>query len=254
MGIISTGKTDIGLVRKTNQDSIYLSENLNLFLVADGMGGHNGGDIASALAVDKVPTFVEEYKSDRNPHDFLSKAIQSANTAIFQKGLEDEKLKGMGTTAVAAYFAGEQLYLANVGDSRAYLFNRGNLYQLTVDHSLIQEKLTLAVMSGSINYDREAAKLDPKHNVITRTVGFEENVNVDTFEYQVSKNDLFLLCSDGLCGKVSDEQINRILTESLGDLKTLTEERMSGAVDELIEEAKRQGGNDNISVILLFAK
>ena len=82
MGIISTGKTDIGLVRKTNQDSIYLSENLNLFLVADGMGGHNGGDIASALAVDKVPTFVEEYKSDRNPHDFLSKAIQSLDGNI----------------------------------------------------------------------------------------------------------------------------------------------------------------------------
>ncbi len=252
MSLIFNGITDIGCVRKSNQDSIYLNKNNNLFIVADGMGGHKGGDIASAMAVDIIPQTFNSQSEDKTIKQKLISSISSANTAIIKRGEGDEKLKGMGTTTVLAYFNESNLFIGNVGDSRCYLISEGLLYQLTSDHSLIQEKLNLSLLSGIYKYNREDAKNDPQGNVITRTVGFEENLEVDVYKYQVKKNDLFILCSDGLHGKVSDQRILEICNQNIS-LENRNQAAITKCTESLISEAKVNGGNDNISVIMILA-
>ena len=252
MSLIYHGITDIGCVRKSNQDSIYLNKNSNLFIVADGMGGHQGGDIASAMAVEIIPQTFNSQNEDKPIKQKIISSISSANTAIIHRGEGDEKLKGMGTTTVLAYFNESNLFIGNVGDSRCYLISEGELFQLTSDHSLIQEKLNLSLLSGIYKYDREDAKNDPQGNVITRTVGFEENLEIDVYKYQVKRNDIFLLCSDGLHGKVQDQRILEICNENIlpGDVN---QKSIDKCTESLISEAKVNGGNDNISVITIFA-
>ena len=253
MGIISSGKTNIGMVRETNQDAIYINREKNLFIVADGMGGHNGGDIASSILVKAVPEYFERNDS-KTPEELLNGSIKFANNIIFQKGREEEKLRGMGTTAVACCFKDSHIYIGNVGDSRCYLVHDGRLYQMSIDHSLVHEKLSLSILSGIGNYDRKKAEEDPQKNVLIRTVGFEENLSVDVFSYKVSKNDLFIICSDGLHGKVSDEIIlNTWLKNSL-NFDEPNQELIDNTVNDLIETANDNGGNDNISVVLMYAK
>jgi protein phosphatase len=247
MGLISAGMCDIGQKRKTNQDSIYMNPEKNIFIVADGMGGHNGGDIASALAVKVMPEQLLK-NFDKEPIKTLISALKKANQAIKDKGEEDTNLVGMGTTVVSFYFKDTSLYIANVGDSRAYLINRSKLYLLTKDHSLVQEKLNIGI------YDREQAAEDPQKNVLVRTVGFEPEVDVDVFTYKVSKNDIFLCCSDGLHGKVSDPDILYIVNKHIPDPSTATAEAVNAAVKNLVQQANDNGGNDNISVILVVAK
>ena len=252
MGLVFSGKTDIGCVRKSNQDAIHLDEPLNLFLVADGMGGHQGGDIASAIAVDKIPECFRAQEASSSAESKIKASIKSANKAIIEKGSLDEKLKGMGTTSVLAHFQDTHMFIGNVGDSRCYLINNGNIYQLTSDHSLVQEKLNLSLLSGVYNYDREQAKNDPQGNVITRTIGFDEQVEIDVFKYQVKKNDFFILCSDGLHGKVTDERILEIFSQTCPKHE-FTQGTLDKCTESLIEEAKLNGGNDNISVITIAA-
>lgn len=233
--------------RKTNQDSIYLNPEKNVFVVADGMGGHNGGDIASAMAVKCVPEYIlNHYNND--PTEITKKSIQYANNTIKKHGEGDEKLVGMGTTVVSFFFKGPNLYIGNVGDSRAYLINKQRLFQLTKDHSLVQEKLNLGI------YDREEAAADPQKNVLVRTVGFEADIDVDSFTYKVSRNDIFLSCSDGLHGKVSDPDILYIINRYIPDASKCDQATLDACVKALVDQANANGGNDNISVVLVVAK
>ena len=247
MGLISSGLTDIGMKRKTNQDAIYLNPKKHLFVVADGMGGHNGGDIASQMAVSVIPEFVLNHY-DMDAIKLQRQAVAQANMAIKKRGESDENLVGMGTTVVSQLFRGPYLYTANVGDSRAYLFNNKCLYQLTCDHSLVQEKLNLGF------YNRKQAGDDPQKNVLVRTVGFESDVEIDVFNYKVHRNDIFLSCSDGLHGKVSDEDLCYIINHFIPDPGKATQEQVDLTVKFLIQLANKNGGQDNISVILVVAQ
>lgn len=246
MGLIAAGKTDIGMKRKTNQDAIYLGHERNLFVVADGMGGHNGGDIASKMAVDHIPSFVYEHWEE-DPIETFRSSVQHANRMIKQHGEANEQLVGMGTTVNGILFRGPYAYLANVGDSRSYLIHDHKLFQLSKDHSLVQEKLNLGI------YDREQAANDPQKNVLVRTVGFESDVEVDVFTYKVCRQDIFLSCSDGLHGKVSDPDILHIINSNIPNPEMATKEVVERTVEQLIAQANANGGNDNISVVMVVA-
>lgn len=249
MGLLVAGLTDIGMKRKSNQDSIYLSREHNLFVVADGMGGHNGGDIASSIAVKVVPeAFYQLFDATKPAIKPLQQAINAANKAIYQKGQTEPLLEGMGTTIVSLFFSGHSVYVGNVGDSRAYLVNQKKIYQLSKDHSFVQEKLSLGV------YTRQEAALDPHKNVLSRTVGYEPFVESDVFTYKVSRNDLLFICSDGLHGKVSDEDMLYIINSTIPDPSTATQQQLDLVTRNLVKQANDNGGNDNISVIVVLAQ
>lgn len=231
--------TDIGRRRQLNQDFIYCSEtpvgNLpNIFIVADGMGGHNAGDYASVLAVETV---VEEIGAsfEKNPVKILEHAITKANTILRQRASENFSLSGMGTTLVAATCFGRYLEVANVGDSRLYVVGE-EITQITVDHSLVEEMVRM----GGIG--REEARNHPDKNIITRAVGAKDDVEIDFFNLELKTGDMVLLCSDGLTNMVDDERILRIMKNG-GNLRD--------RVEELVETANRNGGKDNISVIVI---
>lgn len=231
--------TDIGLGRQLNQDFIFLSDtpvgNLpNVYIVADGMGGHKAGDFASRYAVE---TIVDEIKSseEKEPVDILGNAIVKANAYTRLKSAEDYKLAGMGTTVVIATCIGRNLEVANVGDSRLYLVN-DKIEQITIDHSLVEEM----VRNGSI--DRDAARNHPKKNIITRAIGAQDIVEADFFKLEINVGDMVLLCSDGLTNMVEDENIQHILRGE-GSLKEKAE--------ELVRAANNNGGRDNISLIII---
>ena len=243
--IIFNGQTDIGRVRSTNQDSICLAPKHNFFAVADGMGGHNGGDIASQMSVKLLKQYFEKIETTDDPIKTLKTSIKQVNSGIYQHAQKNEELIGMGTTIVSAFVSNNKIYMANIGDSRAYLFKNNQLFQLTKDHSLVQEKLNLGI------YDGEAAKKDKQKNVLVRTVGFEEKVEPDIYQFKYQSGDVIMLCSDGLHGKVSDPDILYLLASELQNSKNTTEEELKKCVSRLIEQANNNGGNDNISVILM---
>jgi protein phosphatase len=232
--------TDIGQKRQLNQDFIYLSDmpvgNLpNVFIVADGMGGHNAGDYASRYAVQVV---VDEISGsfEKNPVKIIGKAIDKANTLIRERARENASLNGMGTTMVVATCIGRYLEVANVGDSRLYVVNQNGIEQVTQDHSLVEEMVRM----GGI--DRASARNHPDKNIITRALGARDYVEADFFTRELQEGDMVLLCSDGLTNMVDDEMIQRILTDG-GSLKD--------RVEKLVETANRNGGKDNISVIVI---
>jgi len=247
MGLIASGNTDIGRKRKTNQDSYHMNPEHKLFVVADGMGGHNGGDIASQMAVKILPDYLIKNLS-MDPVNLLTGSIKESNRSIKHFGETHPELVGMGTTIVSFFFKGQNLYIGNVGDSRAYLVNHKKIFQLSRDHSLVQEKLNYGV------YDREAAALDPQKNVLVRTVGFEDDVEVDVFVYKVNKNDIFLICSDGLHGKVSDEDILYLINKFVPDPSTANQAAADNVIKALIDQANDNGGQDNITAILVIAQ
>lgn len=231
--------TDIGRRRQLNQDYIYCSEtpvgNLpNLFIVADGMGGHKAGDYASDLAVETV---VREAGAsfEKSPEKILDHAISRANEILRRRASEDFALSGMGTTLVAASCIGRYLEVANVGDSRLYVIG-DRIVQVTEDHSLVEEMVRM----GGIG--REEARNHPDKNIITRAVGAKDYVEVDFFDRELQTGDIVLLCSDGLTNMVDDETICRILKNG----KSLRDR-----VEELVETANLNGGRDNISVIVI---
>ncbi len=231
--------TDIGMVREVNEDSVFVSNqpigNLpNLFIVADGMGGHNAGDYASQMAVEVVKKTLAQ-SQETNPEIMIRQAITAANDFLLEKARQDVRLKGMGTTVVVATVIEKTLYFANVGDSRLYLLNK-EIKQLSKDHSLVQEMVRL----GGIN--SEEAKHHPDKNIITRAVGAKEELKIDFFEYRLKQQDVVLMCTDGLSNMVEDEDIFRIV-KSARDVVEATE--------QLIEKAKENGGNDNIGVIVI---
>ena len=237
--IKSFSVTDIGRKRKLNQDFVYSSDepvgNLpNVYIVADGMGGHQAGDYASKC---KVETMVREIRGccEKSPIRILSKAIRIANDQVRKKAREDESLLGMGTTVVAATCLGKYLQVANVGDSRLYIIN-DEVRQITRDHSLVEEMVRM----GGI--DREAARNHPDKNIITRAIGARDTIEIDFFHEELKSGDIVLMCSDGLTNMLEDEEIGRIL-RSQGTI----EER----AEELIEAANQNGGRDNIAVIVI---
>jgi protein phosphatase len=233
-------KTDIGKKRKLNQDALYTSEqpigNLpNLFLVADGMGGHNAGDYASRMTVETI--VAQAADSDRkDPAEILVDAISAANTFVRNRARENEELSGMGTTVVAASCDGSTLHVANVGDSRLYVAGNGKIRQVTRDHSWVEEMVRRGGMG------REEARNHPDKNIITRAVGAEETVNVEFFTVNLDEGDVILMCTDGLTNMLEDDEILNIL-EISRDIVEMAE--------KLVCLANEKGGSDNISVILI---
>lgn len=233
--------TDVGMVRKINQDYVYTSEkplgNLpNLFLVADGMGGHKAGDYASRCAVETICE-VAEKSLEKEPVIILQKAIEAANEQIYQMSKVDEKYEGMGTTVVAAALFGNSLQVANVGDSRLYVVGN-TIKQITRDHSWVAEMVRLGEM------DSDMAKNHAKKNIITRAVGAGQKIEIDFFTVDLAEGESVLMCSDGLTNMLEDEEI-RMIMQGQRDVV----ER----VQALVEEANKRGGMDNISVVLIEA-
>ena len=232
--------TDVGQKRKMNQDYVFVSKdpvgNLpNLFVVADGMGGHNAGDFASSHA---VQILVDEIRKDAdfNPIKVLRHAIETANMEILERAQQDEALKGMGTTMVVATIVGHYAYVANVGDSRLYLI-QGQIRQVTRDHSLVQEMVRMGELKP------EEARNHPDKNIITRALGAERTVDIDFFDLTMEPDSTILMCSDGLSNMVEDSKIEEIILDKTEELPRKGE--------ELLEEANRNGGKDNIAVILV---
>ena len=247
MSLYSAGLCDIGLKRKSNQDAIYLNPKKKLFIVADGMGGHQGGDIASAMAVKYIPEYLFSQSLD-DPTTALTASIKATNQKIGKKSKNDLQLTGMGTTIVSLFFNEAFLYVGNVGDSRAYLINKHEIYQLSKDHSMVQEKLNMGL------YSREQAALDTQKNVLTRSLGPEEDMSIDIFNYQVAKNDLFLICSDGMHGKVNDEDLIYLINKGIPDPEKAKDKELKSTAQCAVDLAKDNGGNDNISIILVLAQ
>ena len=232
--------TDVGQKRKMNQDYVFVSQepvgNLpNLFAVADGMGGHNAGDYASAHAVQTLVSQIQA-DADFNPIKVIRHAIEAANTEIIDQAQRDEGLRGMGTTMVVATIVGNYAYVANVGDSRLYVV-QGQIRQVTRDHSLVQEMVRL----GEIN--AEEARNHPDKNIITRALGAEKTVDVDFFDLKLEPGNTILMCSDGLSNMVEDRKMEEIITNPDKDI--------TWKGDTLIREANQNGGKDNIAVIVI---
>ena len=232
--------TDIGRRREMNQDYMYTSETAvgklpNLFLVADGMGGHKAGEYASRFTVDKIVEDISELQTEE-PVTALKEAMEDANRKLLKEAEADSKKAGMGTTLVAASVIGNRLYVANVGDSRLYIVNHDAITQITRDHSLVEEMVRLGEM------DKAEARNHPDKNIITRAIGVLPEVSADFFEIEVKPEDTILMCSDGLTNMVDDEEIKRIV---------LGQRDIVEKAEKLVETANINGGKDNITVVLI---
>lgn len=232
--------TNIGVKRNTNQDYAYISVepvgNLpNVLIVADGMGGHKAGEVASEQAVNAVLHSIKENEK-KDKISIIEEAIDVANSKVLEMSSKDEKFKGMGTTIVVATLENNSLYIANVGDSRLYLVD-DEIRQITRDHSLVQEMVSIGEL------DKESAKTHSRKNVITRAVGVEKKIMADFFETEVSEGTKILLCSDGLTNMVEDSDIKKII-------ENCSDGNIEEAVHKLIDAANENGGLDNIAVVL----
>ncbi len=241
MKFVSAGTTNIGRKRKVNQDSFLMEPASKLFVVADGMGGHAGGETASKLTVETV---IQSILSDKasslsaESGDLVMGAIHRANTAVHSTAEKDKSLSGMGTTVVTMYFNEGKMWVGHVGDSRVYMARRNQLWQITKDHSLVNEKLKAGIIT------REQMKRDRSRNVITRSVGFESSVLVDIYEKEVNPGELYIACSDGLSGMVDDTELLLTIDELGWD-----GDNLNPLVEKLVEKACNNGGDDNVTVV-----
>jgi protein phosphatase len=245
-GIEVAGRTDVGRVRPSNEDHFGYDERLGVFVVCDGMGGHAAGEIASQIAVDTVLSFFRERKPSVQDNAYLddaplgarllAEAVKKANDAILAYAEENKNTSGMGTTLVAVRFADGVFSIANVGDSRIYLFREGQLLQLTEDHSLVMEQ----VRRGMITLDQ--AKRSSAQNIITRALGTDESTLPDLGEFPAQGGDMLLLTTDGVLRHVDDVEISSILLQ----LPSL-----QAACDTLIDAANEGGGEDNSTCVLI---
>lgn len=231
--------TSVGLIRPLNEDALLVSEldknGTVLAIVADGMGGHNAGEVASGKAVGIVKEIVTG-KRKKKAKNLLLDGIENANREIYEMSIHQNNLSGMGTTMTACIAEEGHVTAAQVGDSRLYLIRENTITQITKDHSLVE----MLVENGRIT--KEEAKSHPQKNVITRAVGTEKDVLADIYEFSVDEKDIILLCSDGLVNMVDDEEI----------LQTINARKdLSSAADKLVEIAEKNGGTDNITVILI---
>lgn len=241
-------RTDLGLKRELNEDSYLADSNINLFIVADGMGGHAGGNIASKMSVDIIRKRVREARKagvlfSRDAIDnespavlkMLEESIKEASAKIFDKSDKQPELAGMGTTVTLVLTHGKRAYVAHVGDSRLYRIRDGKFEQLTEDHSLVNEQVKAGFITS------EEAQHSRFRNIITRSVGFESEVNADTQSLEMKPADVFLICSDGLTGMVEDDEIHAAFKKT----------RLSQAPARLVDLANRAGGEDNVTVVVL---
>ncbi|MBQ7848104.1 MAG: Stp1/IreP family PP2C-type Ser/Thr phosphatase [Clostridia bacterium] len=230
--LVSACLTHQGKMRPTNQDTLIVDEALRLYGVADGMGGHRGGETASAGARDAV---LRSLQAEKPALEAMRKAVEGANTELFAQQAADAKLAGMGTTLTMLWMSDSFAYIAHVGDSRVYVLREGKLQQMTDDHSMVAELVRLGQLTA------EEAERHPFRNVITRAVGTEEGIQVDLAVEERMPGDTWLICSDGLYGMVADAEIE----------KTLQEHAAEQAAELLLDAALEAGGRDNISVIVL---
>ncbi|MGZ5338269.1 MAG: Stp1/IreP family PP2C-type Ser/Thr phosphatase [Thermoleophilaceae bacterium] len=224
------GRSDVGRQRSVNEDSLVIAP--PFFAVADGMGGAKAGEVASATAIE---VFQGEGESSEGSESQLARIVREANRRIHELAVSDESYRGMGTTLTAAKIAGDEVSLAHVGDSRAYLLRDGQLEQLTRDHSLVAE----LERSGQIT--PEAAEHHPQRSIITRALGPEPDVEVDTYTITGRADDLFMICSDGLTSMISDDEVGSILRSAEG---------LQDGAEALVRAANQSGGRDNITVVL----
>ncbi len=236
------GRTDIGNKRKLNEDNILVENSKigclpNLYIIADGMGGHKAGEIASFEAISAFKRYIMENTFEENDIlDFMISATKYANTCVFNKSLENEIYFGMGTTLSSCVILNEKIYITHVGDSRIYKVSENKIDQLTNDHTFINDLLK----QGGIT--SEQARIHPKRNMITRAVGVEENVMIDGILQNLELNDKIIICSDGLTSMLTDAEILNEVNTNKG---------LSYKVNQLIDSAIKKGGDDNISVILI---
>jgi serine/threonine protein phosphatase PrpC len=249
MQVKSIGLTHVGRQRQHNEDSFLAEDGAKLYLVADGMGGHAAGEIASRIAVDSISEFILHSKEDDGtwPHAYdehytrttnrLMAALRMANTRVLEAMRKDAKLRGMGTTVVACMAGDGKISVAHVGDSRAYMIRNGKISRITNDHSWVYEQVQAGMLT-----EAEAEK-HPLRNVITRALGGALSVNPDASEIESRPGDVYLLCSDGLTGMVPEEEILKLVTANADDLET--------ACQQLIDTANARGGLDNVTAILV---
>ncbi|HAU84538.1 MAG TPA: Stp1/IreP family PP2C-type Ser/Thr phosphatase [Lachnospiraceae bacterium] len=231
--------TNIGMQRKVNQDYVYCNKDAigslpNLYIVADGMGGHKAGDYASRCCVESM---IQEVKGDslKSPVSILEHAIQKANETVLRESKKNVEYEGMGTTVVVATIVDDTLHVGNIGDSRLYVI-RDRIEQITQDHSLVETM----VRTGELM--PEDARFHPNKNIITRALGTNEDVKADFFEVKLEKADTILLCSDGLSNMVEDREIERIVKET---------QDVEKASETLVELANQNGGTDNIAIVMI---
>ncbi len=236
-------RTHIGKIRNKNEDSLFADEKSNrIFIVADGMGGHNAGEIASKLAIEKVSEMLKDNLDNLSKVDefdienLIQEAIKEANTDIYKKSLSSNSLDGMGTTITLALFVDNKVYFGHIGDSRAYLLRKDELTQLTEDHTLVCELLK----NGTIT--EVEAKTHPKRNVITKALGTEESPLPDTISYNIKEEDIIILCTDGLTNIVDNYEIKKCFKN---------ESDIQKACDYLVNQANDRGGFDNITLIAI---
>jgi len=248
MRFIAKGATDIGRLREANEDAFLIDEERRLYLVADGMGGHQGGGFASKKALELV---LEELRGLENSQEAtqplpqaeertltqirLMRAFQRANQKLFEISLSQPQLRGMGTTLTGLQFDERYANIAHIGDSRAYLIREGKIQQLTEDHSWVQEQVKLGFLT------EEEAQNHPLKNIITRSMGHERDIEVDLGKVEYQPADKYLLCSDGLTNMLSDQEI----------LEIIQSHPLEKAIEQLILRANEEGGYDNITVILV---
>jgi protein phosphatase len=231
------GRTDTGVMRAVNQDCLYYDPHGRFFIVADGMGGHAGGQEASKIATQTISNYLEQHwDSDLDSETLLHKAVEEANEKILADQQTHPERSEMGTTLVAVIFRGGKSWSVHVGDSRLYLWRENQLYAITEDHTWV----AWALRSG--NLSREEAEIHPWRHVLSQCLGRRELYSIDVNLLQVQPRDRLLLCTDGLTGEVSEKNINHYLSTA----KTCEE-----AVEQLIETAKKNGGSDNITVIVV---
>ena len=250
MKIRYAAKTDVGMKRTHNEDYFSLVEDEQLFVVADGMGGHAMGEVASKIAADTLHEFYKRtkdedatwpYKMDHKlsyVENRLVCGIKLANWRIYEAATKDPRCKGMGTTLVTCLIAGDKAYFAHVGDSRGYRIRGPKITQMTRDHSLLED-----YKEAKPDMTEEEQRNFPHKNVITRALGMRDTVQVDIRSDQIQDGDILLLCCDGLTGMLEDNKMQEIVQASNGDLEK--------AVNDLVDGANRNGGVDNITVILL---
>ena len=234
MEIVKT--THLGNIRKNNEDAMLVKEKdgMALLVIADGMGGHNAGEVASEMAVKCIFEHVFDHP-DEDPGMCLRAAVRYANTAIYDRARNNKAHSGMGTTITAALIKSDRVTIVNVGDSRAYHVSSGALKQITVDHSYVQQLVHRGVITP------EEAKIHPRRNLITRSVGISSRVKADVFHGGLKQGDILLLCSDGLTSHVDDKEIESILNENYS---------LNDKIEKLKTQALNAGGSDNITIIL----
>lgn len=249
MRIRYAGNTNVGMKRTHNEDSLYLIPSQNLYMVADGMGGHASGEVASQMAVETIAQFFQEtaededvtwpYKMDKDKEyqeNRLITSVKLANQRIFESATEQPRLKGMGTTVVICYFSAGGVYVGHVGDSRVYRIRGEALTQVTEDHSLLNDYIKMKELTP------EEIENFPHKNVIVRALGMKETVAVDSMFEIPQSGDIYLMCSDGLSGMIDDDTIRTLVIQNRDDLE--------GCCNKLIDVANANGGTDNITCVL----